>query len=657
MSAGPGDFELGRSEATAGATTPPDPHGTKIPENFVGMFQYPIMDLLKALKFEEGSIQSLNLDGVCFAFGISTGVLAGLTGQVEDIEKLKNRLKLLPKYPDNPWDPSAIEDYKAKIQVLAETMKRTELALTMRAQENPGSNYAVLLTDSEQELIDLRNWLENLLAMQKTTIISIMNERPNTTFSETPLIENKYQSLLKKEILTLFTPQGINQSLLHSSEPFQGKWSDSGLEQWLKNIQAQSEENAKPISIVINLTHAVSINYNSAEKFWTLNDANNGIVHFSPSEINKLIGTIQRFTYQNKSSPDSKTYLEVFCLAELSQEKVNSLSKAHSESISPTEWNIFYLKGIIQLRAFNMLENYLPFLKSIGLNLNDIRYEDENGDTPLHLAVRSGNAEMVALLLKHGHSADPINAFGMTPLHTAIADENIEIVKLLLQHHPDIHVKNSQGMSPLELAKASDQPEIITLLQEHEFLRLCRSKDGRDYDKLVEALSSGQDPNFRLNNQSPLEIAIYAEDIDIIRVLLSHDANPNEKLSAHSRSFLHTAIDKKSPDIVELLLQHGANVYDKDSTGLSALDKAYRSPNLEILELFKAHIKTLEGSDLSTTFSAESSATASPASSGSSTPRSAVLFLSAHTDSPSPTVTPGENPLAGAGEIHAAPPL
>ena len=67
-------------------------------------------------------------------------------------------------------------------------------------------------------------------------------------------------------------------------------------------------------------------------------------------------------------------------------------------------------------------------LPNVTSYINNPDYEQH---TPLHLAVKSGDIDMVSTLLKKGASTDSVDKVGNTPLHWAVGQNKIEIVKLL----------------------------------------------------------------------------------------------------------------------------------------------------------------------------------------------------------------------------------
>ena len=75
-------------------------------------------------------------------------------------------------------------------------------------------------------------------------------------------------------------------------------------------------------------------------------------------------------------------------------------------------------------------------LKEIEKLLNkivseNVNIKDENGNTPLHVAVQQGNVKVVEVLLNKGANVNVKNSVGETPLDLAFQNRNIKIIVLL----------------------------------------------------------------------------------------------------------------------------------------------------------------------------------------------------------------------------------
>lgn len=81
-----------------------------------------------------------------------------------------------------------------------------------------------------------------------------------------------------------------------------------------------------------------------------------------------------------------------------------------------------------------------------------------------------------------------------------------------------------------------------------------------------------------MSKGSPLEMAILMDNVDVVRSLLKHGANPNgNALATTGGSMLelstHNHLNNQI-EIMNLLVDHGANVDGRHSSGLTLLQQA-----------------------------------------------------------------------------------
>ena len=85
--------------------------------------------------------------------------------------------------------------------------------------------------------------------------------------------------------------------------------------------------------------------------------------------------------------------------------------------------------------------------------------------TPLHWTAFSDDyLETTELLLEWKADTEAQDTIGETPLHIASRSGSIETVRLLLEWKADIEAKDNVGYTPLVLARMYDRPEIAQLL-------------------------------------------------------------------------------------------------------------------------------------------------------------------------------------------------
>ncbi|MGL5029329.1 MAG: ankyrin repeat domain-containing protein [Wolbachia pipientis] len=104
-----------------------------------------------------------------------------------------------------------------------------------------------------------------------------------------------------------------------------------------------------------------------------------------------------------------------------------------------------------------------PFLKKKG-DINALTSCEDDNWAPLHYAVHYDNLDMVSFLIDKGAKVNIQSKKGKTPLYLAIEEaKQLDIVKLLLDRGADIKIKYN-GRTPLYLAAYNGNLDIITFL-------------------------------------------------------------------------------------------------------------------------------------------------------------------------------------------------
>ena len=94
----------------------------------------------------------------------------------------------------------------------------------------------------------------------------------------------------------------------------------------------------------------------------------------------------------------------------------------------------------------------------------DVESRNQAGETALHLAVKSGNSEIVSFLI-HQHRLNPDlrDTFGRTALHWAAQQGNVPIVEVLLLAHASIGAKDDMGVEPKIYAEMAGHRELVKI--------------------------------------------------------------------------------------------------------------------------------------------------------------------------------------------------
>lgn len=129
-----------------------------------------------------------------------------------------------------------------------------------------------------------------------------------------------------------------------------------------------------------------------------------------------------------------------------------------------------------------------------------------HGYTPLGLAAKNGNIQLVRFLLRAGADPDRKNDDGNTPLHSAVVMGDAHMVAALTRAHPDMTLFNSEGLTALGLAVTTEQYDCAEALI------------------LGGAPLDAGDKKFR----PPMFLAFAVADFDMLRLLLKHGADPGD---------------------------------------------------------------------------------------------------------------------------------
>lgn len=187
----------------------------------------------------------------------------------------------------------------------------------------------------------------------------------------------------------------------------------------------------------------------------------------------------------------------------------------------------------------------------------DCSTRNSSDRTPIIIASRWRNRDVVLALLQHQEPADIINAQdekGQTALHHAACRGHAEVLQVLLDHGADAVIPDNEGRQALHLACFQGNVGIVKMLLNHTDGLQLESRDKGD--------------------MTPLHIACKAGDDDVVHV-------PIDKLGPEDLTRLEGEaiefISGRHGAVVELLLEYHANPDAKTSNGTTVLRLALQS--------------------------------------------------------------------------------
>ena len=189
---------------------------------------------------------------------------------------------------------------------------------------------------------------------------------------------------------------------------------------------------------------------------------------------------------------------------------------------------------------------------------------DFDGNTPLHLACMAvkhdPNMLQVARSLLFSKSTNLLNMNGDTPLHLACQGENLSIVKCLItEQHCDVNVQNKNGDSPLHVACYKKSLDIIKFLLQQKCDTMVRYRG----DQCPQTIALNKDGDLLLH------IACQWGDVDIVRYLVREQLCYMDVPNKNGDTPLLVACYCKAFDCIKFLLQHRCDTTVRNKRGQS----------------------------------------------------------------------------------------
>jgi ankyrin repeat protein len=171
----------------------------------------------------------------------------------------------------------------------------------------------------------------------------------------------------------------------------------------------------------------------------------------------------------------------------------------------------------------------------------DWGYTGGPGSAALHGAVAAGCGECVQVLLEAKAKPDAADDDGLTPLLVAVENENLPVVERLLAAGADASLASKSGETPL-----------------------LKAVSGQNAAMVEKLLAAGADANHaNRNGQPPLLLAV-KWDLGVARALLRAKADPNAIVADGVSVFGQVFGGQSEVDLtawVQLFLEHGADPF------------------------------------------------------------------------------------------------
>ncbi|CAM9425723.1 unnamed protein product [Lampetra fluviatilis] len=265
----------------------------------------------------------------------------------------------------------------------------------------------------------------------------------------------------------------------------------------------------------------------------------------------------------------------------------------------------------------------------------DVNAEQENGETPMHIAARHGHLNVMQLLIREGGDLLWRSKEGNNALHIAVRNCHLHVVTKILNHlaneksHAEavacVHQENEFGETPMHLATEITKDEIhsdgedikiIQLLMEYDSdiaastkttcespLHYCaRSGNAEILTEMLKHIGANQMQHVLnradQNGWSPLLMAAEKGHVEVVRILLKNNARV-DVFDELGKAALHLAAENGHEGIADILLWHKAFVNAKTKLGLTPLHLgAERGYNRLVRLLCETHHATIDALSL-----------------------------------------------------------
>ena len=239
---------------------------------------------------------------------------------------------------------------------------------------------------------------------------------------------------------------------------------------------------------------------------------------------------------------------------------------------------------MLKLRGFNFTE--ADFIKAVKLNdavavkgflqagINP-NAKSEKGETALTAAIQNADFKVTKQLIEKA-DVNMRDEQGNSPLHLALKKEKTEVFDALLNKNANVNV-------PGKGDGANDQTVLYVAVYRN------------DEALIKKLLQLGADPNLADSDGAlPLSEAVLGANIniEIVKMLLDNSANPNAQEKNKATPLIYIASNSSATSItrrkvIEMMLEKGADKSIKDEKGNTALAWAKKAGNKDAVELLK----------------------------------------------------------------------
>jgi ankyrin repeat protein len=203
---------------------------------------------------------------------------------------------------------------------------------------------------------------------------------------------------------------------------------------------------------------------------------------------------------------------------------------------------------------------------------------NETGDTALHGAVEGGHLHLVTRLIAAGANVDAVRGDGFRPIHCALLKtrgDRTALTDALITAGAEytIYVAAARGDRAFVRDALARDASLANFEDTCHHRPISAAAERNDLEMVKLLLSHGADPNLPEEGAPrghALWKAVYQRQREMARVLVQHGADPNGMVESSGTPMEHA---RKDPELFQLLLAHGGEDHRGSLDGLQrALD-------------------------------------------------------------------------------------
>lgn len=252
-------------------------------------------------------------------------------------------------------------------------------------------------------------------------------------------------------------------------------------------------------------------------------------------------------------------------------------------------------KVLFYTAAFGNVKN-LKILSGKGISTN---LKDDDGNSLLAVAAKSGNTDMMQYLISSQMDLEAENCQSCTALEAAVINDQYNSVKVLLSKGAKIPLRpTAYNSDALSNASKNGDLNMVKLLIEYGYpkentnMAMCIASQYNQTEILKYLLSIGINPDSELNQETALGYACSFDSMEALKLLLDNGASADG--GSVKGEPLNDACLYGKTEIAQYLADKGANVnlvykYKDGSSTDTALLQAVKSGSYEIIKLLVQH--------------------------------------------------------------------